>query len=86
MWQLDVKCLHSLLSADFTKCGDIWNSFLLFSWNLATFESMNLTTSDNIFLNIVTSCKSQYEVTFTTSGDIMKTTSSEIHIVTSCKN
>ena len=53
---------------------------------MATIESMNLTTSDNIFLNIVTSCKSQYEVTFTTSGDIMKTTSSEIHIVTSCKN
>ena len=39
---------------------------------------MNLTTSDDIFLHIVTSCKSQYEVTFTPSGDIMKTTSSEI--------
>ena len=39
---------------------------------------MNLTTSDDIFLNIITSCKSQYEVTFTPSGDIMKTTYSEI--------
>ena len=39
---------------------------------------MHLTTSDDIFLNIVTSCKSQYEVTFTLSGDIKKTTSFEI--------
>ena len=70
--------MHSLLSADFTKCGDIWKLFWLFLWNLATFESRNLTTSDDIFFNIVTSCKSHYEVTFTPSGDIMKTTSSEI--------
>ena len=39
---------------------------------------MNLTTSDDIFLNIGTSCKSQLEVTFTLSGDIKKTTSFEI--------
>ena len=78
MWQLNVKCLHSLLSADFTTCGDIWKLFWLFLWNLATFESMNLTPSDDILSNIVTSCKSQYEVTFTPSGDIMKTTFSEI--------